>query len=217
MKFYVLEHPKTAQSDTITDYFVVDVDKGEAPRCPVCGRFIGPLSLLPPLRVELKVWGQKFGDLAFGASHTVLVSERFKNQFQRSGLIGFSEFEPVKIVELLTRMPIKEPPPKYYAVDPMRSRAAIDSQASGIDWETRPSCEECRLGHLKRLRRLILEPGTWSGEDVFIARGLSSKIITSQRFKDFCDRHAFSNCVLTDADRYHFDFFPGERSGAAGA
>jgi hypothetical protein len=62
---------------------------------------------------------------------------------------------------------------------------------------------------MMRLRRLVLEPGTWSGEDVFVARGLEGTIITSERFKEFCDREAFTNCVLIEAAHFHFDHFPG--------
>ena len=88
----------------------------------------------------------------------------------------------------------------------------VDDRASGIDYESRWTCEECRIGHMKRLRTLVLEPNTWSGEDVFIPRGLPGTIVTSERFKQFCDRHAFTNCLLIPAERYHFDFFPWERA-----
>lgn len=174
------------------------------------------LPLLPPIKVELETWGRHFGDLAFGGAHDMLVSERFKNEFLKAGLTGFAAFEPAQIVKVAEPKKPKEQPPKYFLVNSARGRAAVDRLASGIDGGNLRGCDECRVGDIKRLRRLVLEPGTWSGEDVFRARGLPGTIITSERFKKFCDQHAFSNCVLIDADRFHFDHFPWERSKPAG-
>jgi hypothetical protein len=213
MRFYVLKNPTDEQSDAVTDFLPADGSpKGDAPKCPVCGGFTSGLPLLPPMRFELKVWGRRFGDVAFGVSNRLLVSEHFKSEFLDSGLTGLSEFAPAELIEIVVRRKIKEPVPRYFTVLPSQSRAAVDSRASGIDYEQPWTCEECRIGGTMRLRRLVLEAGTWSGEDVFIARGLPGTIITSERFKQFCDRHAFSNCVLIEAEHYHFDFFPGERA-----
>ena len=182
---------------------------GEAPTCPVCGAAIGGLPVLPPRRVELRLWGRHFSDLAFGVSTDVLVSARFRDAFLRSGLTGFSGFAPVEITKVVARLRKNPKPlPSYFAAVPGRSRAAVDDRASGLDYEERWTCDECRNGLMERMRRLVLEPGTWSGEDVFIARGLYGTIITSERFKQFCDREAFTNCVLIAAAHYHFDFFP---------
>ncbi len=213
MNFYVLENPKTNESDAITEFFAVNhTATGSAPKCPACGGFTGMLPLLPPIKVEVETWGKRFGDIAFGGAHEILVSERFKSEFLKAGLTGLATFEPAQIVKIAGLRKTRELPPKYFLVNPVRSRAAVDRQASGIDGQNLRGCDECRLGDIKRLRRLVLEPGTWSGEDIFRARGLPSTIITSERFKKFCDRYAFSNCVLVDASRYHFDHFPWERS-----
>ncbi len=217
MPFYVLESPKEGQSDAITDFYKVEgIKTGAAPRCPACGAFTGMLTLLPPLRFELETWGRRFGDLAFGGSVSPLVSERFKNEFLKTGLIGIPEFALAEIVKIASHRKIKDPVPRYFLARPMQSRAMVDTRASGIDYGRPWTCPECRNGLIKRLRRLVLEPGTWSGEDVFFARGLSGTIVTSQRFKDFCDRHAFSNCVLIPADQYHFDAYPWESTAESG-
>jgi hypothetical protein len=169
------------------------------------------LQNLPPRRFELELWGKRFGDLSFGTSNDVLVSERFKDAYLGAGLTGFSEFTPAEIVKIIARGGrYPKPVPRYFVTSPGRSRAVVDHSASGIDYSKPWKCEECRIGTMMRLRRLVLEPGTWSGEDVFIARGLPGTTITSERFKQFCDRHAFSNCVLIEAAHYHFDFFPGK-------
>src|ERR1700722_5914669 len=212
--FFVLEHPKDPVNDALTDFLPAPGWKrGDAPRCPKCGDFIGMMPRLPPFRVELETWGRRFGDLAFGVSNDVLASERFKDAFLSSGLTGFSGFMPVQVTKVTARRgKIPKPMPSYFVAVPGRSRAAVDDRASGIDYEKRWTCEECRIGHTKRLRRLVLEPNTWSGEDVFIPRGLPGPVVTSERFKQFCDRHAFTNCLLIEAARHHFDHFPWERA-----
>jgi hypothetical protein len=219
MRFFVLEHPKDAVDDALTDYVTADHTKlGNAPRCPKCGSYIGAMPVLPPMRVELETWGRQFGDLAFDGSNNVLVSQRFKEAFQSSGLTGLFEFWPAEIVKLVARRgKMPHSVPNYFLAVPGRSRAVVDDRASGIDYKERWTCEECRSGYRMRLRKLVLEPNSWSGEDVFIARGLPGTIITSERFKEFCDRHVFSNCLLIEADRYHFDFFPWLRDSNASA
>lgn len=218
MRFYVFDPAKSDETDADTTCIRADTRRvGPAPRCPVCDRPVGMLRLLPPLQVEMALGGTRFGDLVFGLSATdLVVSERFRDAFAQSGLTGLSGFTPVEITEIITRLGrVPMPVPNYFMAETARSRAIIDDRACGIDYSRPWTCKECKTGGIDRLRRLVLEPGSWSGEDVFIARGLPGTIITSQRFKDFCDRKAFSNCALVDADHYRFDFFPEYGSSAA--
>jgi hypothetical protein len=211
--FFVLEHPTDPVDDALTDFHpAAGTKRGHAPLCPRCGDPIGMKMRLAPIRAELETLGKRFGDLAFGVSNDVLVSERFKDAFLSSGLIGLSGFMPAQIVKVIARRgKITSPMPNYFVAVPGRSRALIDDRASGIDYERRWTCEECRIGQMKRLRRVVLEPGTWSGEDVFIPRGLPGTVVTSERFKQFCDLHAFTNCSLIRAEQYHFDHFHWEQ------
>src|SRR5690242_12071686 len=134
MQFYVLAHPTTKESNLRTDFFKGDLTNvGPAPTCPVCGAAIGMLTALSPRRVELELWGRDFGDLAFGSGNDVLVSERFRDAFLRSGLTGFSGFVPAEIVKVVARLrKIAKPPPRYFVAAPGRSRAAVDDRASGL-------------------------------------------------------------------------------------
>ena len=214
MNFFVLAHPKEPVDDALTDFLpVLGSKRGDAPRCPKCGNAIGMMPELPPIRVELETWGKRYGDLAFGVGNELLVDERFKDAFLSSGLTGFSGFTPAQVTKVIARRGrVPTSIPDYFVAAPDRSRAAVADGASGIGYERRWTCEECRIGHIKRLRTLVLESNTWSGEDVFIPRGLPGTIVTSERFKQFCDRHAFTNCLLVPAERYHFDHFPWERA-----
>jgi hypothetical protein len=214
VRFFVLEHPKDPVDDALTDFLPAPGSKsGDAPRCPRCGGAIGMMPSLPPIRVELETWGKRFGDVAIGVGNEVLVSERFKAAFLASGLTGFSPFVPAQVVEVVARRgKVPSSVPDYFVARPCRSRAAVDGLASGIDYEETWKCEECRIGHIKRQRRVVLEPGTWSAEDIFIPRGLPGRIVTSERFKEFCGRYGFTNCSLIPAERHHVDHFPWERA-----
>ncbi|HKQ39494.1 MAG TPA: hypothetical protein VJ063_15560, partial [Verrucomicrobiae bacterium] len=59
MRFFVLEErPEVGEVPAVTDFLYADNSPmGEAPRCPVCGEYVGMLPLLPPIRVELETWG----------------------------------------------------------------------------------------------------------------------------------------------------------------
>ena len=219
MRFYVLDSPELEEGQephlAVTDFLKSDpVNRGKGFDCPLCGKQMGMLPWLPPYRVELEFWGKEAGDIAFfGAS--LLVSDRFKGRWEQAGLIGLSGFHPVEIVRTKScgkRKDIK-PPGNYYYVEIARSKAAIDEVASGLVREGKEQpCEECRAarGVIKRTRRIVIEEGTWSGEDIFYLRGLSGTIITSERYREFHISNKINNGLLIPAEEYNFDFYPWE-------
>ena len=215
MKFYVLCDPNVEihTNLAITDFLDVEPKHyGEALRCPSCREFISMIPWLPPHRAELEVWGKAYGDIAFGSGDEELVSERFVNLYRTSGLTGLGVFHEVEITKVIRRggSRLRNPPPKYYCVTVERSRAAIDIEASGLVLEEPPTCDVCKGGLIIRTKRVILEPETWSGEDIFFARGLPGNIITSERFKEFFEKNQINNGILVPAEEFSFDFYPGE-------
>jgi len=68
---------------------------GDAPRCPRCGGYVGGLDLLPPVRVELELYGRSPGDFTQTPGGDVVVSERFADAFRSAQLTGAVGFEPV--------------------------------------------------------------------------------------------------------------------------
>jgi hypothetical protein len=99
-------------------------------------------------------------------------------------LVGFERLDPVKVVRVKRRKRGTGDPPDYWLASIQRSRAMLDDTASGLVREEAPLCEECRVGGvIKQVDRVILRPGTWSGEDVFFARGLQGTVLVSERFK----------------------------------
>ena len=213
-RFFVLQTaPKGPDEVFSTDVLKAKgTRRGEAARCEACGKYIGLLQWLPPYRVELETWGREFGDLAFDGGDDILVSERFKMLWDQEDLVGLSGFEPVEVVKIRRYRKVLGDPPRYFKATLARSRAAIDNEASGVECEVPATCPECRLGHIvKRWKAVILEPGTWSGEDIFLARGAGDFLVTP-RFKSFCEAKAIKNAFFVPAEQSGHDFNPWEKS-----
>jgi hypothetical protein len=216
MKFFVLQNPKAGQSEAVTDFVPVDgAPMGDAPRCPACDKYVGLRPLIPPVKVELEGWGVSWGDIAFGPADQVLISDRLKNAFAEAGLRGFTRFDSVVVAKTKRRRPsIRGSPPEYWLGTVARSRAILDDSASGLEREDGTVCPECGLaGVNKRFRRVVLRSDTWSGEDVFFARGLPGTILVSERFKSLCETAGLANCSLVDAAMFGVDHYPQELAG----
>jgi hypothetical protein len=156
----------------------------------------------------------RWGDIAFGPSDQLLVSDRLKTLFTEAGLMGFTRIDPVQIASVTRHGAAVGEPPDYYLGSIQRSRAALDESASGLVRDETPRCSECRIGGIiKRIRRIVLESNTWSGEDVFFARGLPGTVLASERFMRMCKQNELANCSLISADDFRFDHYPQEPSG----
>jgi hypothetical protein len=213
MKFFVLTNPEAGKVNAVTDFLAASGSTlGDAPQCPVCGKYIGMLPLLPPVRVELVAWGTVWGDIAFGSGDQILVSQKLKRLFLEEGLAGFERFDPVEVVNIRRHHLSAGDPPFYELATIQHSRAAIDDIASDVVRDAPWTCADCRIDGIKRARRIVIEPNTWSGEDIFVARGLPGRILTTDRFKSLCDKNSLTNCRLIAAERFSFDHYPWERS-----
>ena len=208
MHFYVLDAFPRGPADTCAEKGK-GYNFGDASLCPKCGACIGMLTWLPPFRVVLKLYGTEFGDFAFlGASDEVLVSQRFKEIYEGTGLTGLPAFDPVEILKVKSRRRKRPNPPAYFRVAVPYSRTAIDLTASEFEWLEPPTCSYCHTANIVRWKRLIVEEGTWTGEDIFRPRGMPGEFVVSERFKDTCDTHHLTNAVFHPAESYGRDFYP---------
>jgi hypothetical protein len=208
-RFYALTRQISSGADT-TYLAETGFKVGDAQRCPLCGSFISMLAWLSPYRAELHLSGKEFGDLTDIHAGDVLVSQKFREVYYECGLTGLTGFDPVEVIKVKSRRKLRSRPPMYFRVNAMRGQMALDMDASGFEWVKPPTCSYCRTGIIKRWKRLVLEPGTWTGEDAFVPRGLASQTMVSQRFKDACERHGIKNAIFTPAEEAGHDFYPGE-------
>lgn len=214
MNFYVLINPRArmATEVAITDYFALPPDNaGSAPQCPACGAYLRGMPWLPPYRVQLEAWSDTWADVAFGGDE-LLLSRTFVEAYERARLSGLDILGEVEIVRVKRFDGAKPPmpPPKYYAGQVRLSDALLDFEASQVGAMEPYSCERCRSAFIKRFARVALEPGSWSGEDLFIARGLPGKYLTSQRYAEWRTEYGINGGLLIPADEYSEDAYPWE-------
>ncbi|WP_395837569.1 imm11 family protein [Cystobacter fuscus] len=204
-RFFVLEE------GVLGSRYDADVDKAEpinradAPRCPVCGGFIGLLKWLPPYRVNLELHGEELGDFIETSAYDLLISERFAEAFRTEGLTGLEGFHPVEVlrVRYMRKRPRKPVTvPRYFVVSTCFGPAAVDLVFSRMRISEPPSCPECRMSGIDTIHGFTLEPGTWRGEDIFRPRGLVGHLVVSERFKDFVERHGLTNVRLTPTEQF---------------
>lgn len=216
-RFYVLEafealmfHSRWARASPEKP-----VNYGDALRCPVCGGFMSMLRWLPPYRIYLSSADpSRWGDFVWGAGiDAPLVSERFKTAYEQNDLKGILQFRgPVEIARI-GKQPRRMLPtqlPTYYIADIDRMGPAADPQAEQRVYKPGTCipcdfCQVCEGGYVARQERVVINTTTWSGEDIFIARGGPPCPVVSERFKGFVDLHQFTNCWLIPAEYYAYD------------
>ena len=203
--FYVLQNTDDIEKAT-THYHPIDRQSGPSVQCEKCGEDVGPLMWLPPHRAELELFGERFADIAFSGASDLLVSERFKDLFEVSQLRGFRGFEPVEIVKVKFRkQKQKVVPPKYFHVSVPRDSARVDDRLSGLEREEQSICSDCGSSGAVKYVRISLLEGSWSGVDVFYARGLPGTILVSERFEQWYRLNSITGGMLIPAEMRSYD------------
>ncbi|MBX7105642.1 MAG: hypothetical protein K1X57_16280 [Gemmataceae bacterium] len=231
MKFYVATKPVPGSRrdyDGRIDLNHADsLLSGDAPRCPACGRIIGLRQWLPPYRLEMETWGRHYGDFECLGEDWV-ISERLRDLFLCNNLKGLTEFEEVDIVRITYRRGKPEGSvPRYFKAVVDKQHVTVDQQASGMQWAPNYAsademtdkqwglgalgCSVClwREGTFVRLNKLVILPETWTGEDVFHARGGVDNIV-SHRLVTICEAGNIKGVQFTPADQFEIDYYPSE-------
>lgn len=155
--------------------------RGVAATCPVCGVFIGMLPWLPPFRVELELFEDEWEDRVHLSGQEFLVSEAYVRLHQSKGFTGLAPFESVEVLSIKYRTKARPAPPMYFVTKVLKSDARIDDAASELKrWPGKPWCPRCGGSSETSRERLILERGTWQGEDWFEPQNLSKAIATDR-------------------------------------
>jgi hypothetical protein len=207
-RFFVLTEGELGSRYDVDAEKADPVNRGDAPLCPRCGTAIGLLKWLPPYRVNLELHGQELGDFIKSSAYAFLISERFAEAFRAEGLTGLTGFHPVEIVRVRSRKRRAGKSltvPHYFVVSTPYGPGAVDLVLNRVRTVRPPTCPECRSGGINAINGFVLEPGTWGGEDIFRPRGMTGRLVVSERFKDFAERHALTNVVLTPTEQFVWD------------
>jgi hypothetical protein len=207
-RFFVLEKGALWSRYDVDVENLKPVNLGQGADCPQCGGPIGMLPRLPPHRVQLVLHGEELGDFIESTGHDLFVSERFAQAVREEGFTGLKGFHPVEVVRVRRKRRGPKPShiPQYLAVTACYGRAAVDLAHSRIRYaDDPPTCEECRNATKNAIHGFALEPGTWQGEDIFRPRGLTGRLVVSERFARFVERHGFTNMTLTPTEDLVWD------------
>lgn len=164
--------------------------------CPVCGGCVSSLKWQPPRKVKLSK--PKFGDLCFGTLTPFIVSERFKDLYQQSGLTGIKEFYKIDDVKVSYRSALKSPSPTYYHIEFQRIGLAIDykrSKVSGQKSKER-NCDLCNPAKMLKedVNGIFFKEGTYNPKyDIFWIYEFGDIVFFNERFKDFCIKNEITN------------------------
>jgi hypothetical protein len=205
-RFFMLEADMFGHWDTRLTK-AAPVSTGDAPRCPQCGAIIGMRTWLPPYCGELVLHGQGFGDFVESSGYDFLISERFAEAFQTEGLTGLLGFHPVEVsgVRRKRKGPKPDAVPRYLAVTAAFGAGAVDDVRSRIRRDEPVKCPQCRNSGVDSIHGFTLETDTWEGEDVFRPRGLQGRLVISERFARFVQRHELTNMKLIPTEQYVWD------------
>ena len=184
---------------------VDDEARGDCERCPLCNAPVSMLKWLEPRRMRLT--NPKYPDrLTAWLSEPMVVSEKVKEAYEQEGLTGVREFVPVEVVKVSRMTKRSTKPPKYFSAEiGFAANVRLDIAKSKIVGQKHDgSCELCDPWGKTRdkIVKLALNASEWKGEDVFKVFSLSARIIVSQRFHDFVERHCFTNFNLVPVEDY---------------
>lgn len=185
------------------------VNLGEgAADCPKCGSPVGMMQWLPPYRADLVLHGEELGDFIKVSGDDLLFSERFVQAFREEGLTGLEGFHPLEVVRVRRKRRGPKPShvPQYLVVTACYGGAAVDLARSRIRYaDEPPTCKQCREATKNAIHGFTLEAGTWRGEDIFRPWGLLGRLVVSERFARFVERHGFTNMTLVPTEELVWD------------
>lgn len=212
MRFFVL-HPWIG-CDTETSYEPVGkVRQGEAPTCPQCGSYVGPIEWLPPYVVRVRRFGAEIGDVAFGsASNGLLISHRFLAAWRSSVLRGLEKVDAVRVVAT-RRVAGDETGHSWLRVAVPRTDARIDARRSRIVRQGPVTCDFCGgTSIVDAFLRLCIDESSWKGEDIFRPWGVNGVTVVTERVPLLASAHGLKNVTVTPIESFEWDSL-GSRQG----
>lgn len=212
--FYVIEPADGKMFGTKWAYadLIPPVNLGKCQYCPVCGGAVSSLRWLPPHRIKLSsAKPGKWGDFVWGAGFPLLVSSKFKEIYEREGLMGIKEFSaPVEIVRMGTLKSGQFPnlPPTYHLIHILWGGANQDDVASELTHENPKgiTCAYCRGGIIRRKQeRVTIVESSWNGSDIFKPRNAPVPFMVSERFKQAMENNKITNIWTIQAEKSAYD------------
>jgi hypothetical protein len=195
MRFWVFDPPMMVGRWAFAE--VVDAVYGRAPRCERCGQLIGMRPWLPPYKAKLSPGTKRAepADVITGPGFTgFMATLKFVEGFRQAELRGIDRWEPVELGGLA-------PGSYLYGVMPAPSVRASLSKMHAVFDGGPPTCPRCRQAVLKSYSGVVVDEGSWTGQDIFQLTN-PSILLTTGRFADFAAAGEYTGLHLIPAEKY---------------
>lgn len=168
---------------------------GSAIKCDECGSFLTGLEWLQPM--EIKLSKGKLGDVIFGTFSHFIVSERFKEIYDKNSFRGVLSFDPVTMYRKE-----KQTSDRYYYPRIVLSEVHFDIKKSGIVLDGMKQCSSCQKAGriIKKVNGLYFSDEEKIKEDIFCTKMLPGDIVFSKLFKEAAKD--LLNLSFIDAKQY---------------
>lgn len=174
--------------------------------CPVCGgmhmnRWEKPRKIV--------LTGTHYPDrISLWLVYRLIISERFKQMYEKERLTGIAEFEDLEYVKYTKQKNGTKPPNYYNAVIPFSESVFFDTQKTVIRGKPhaqkmQPTCQHCEPFDMivDHFDKLALNTTNWDGMDIFRVYGYGKPFL-SQRMKDKIVEYGLTNCELVNVDEF---------------
>ncbi len=207
MKFFVLEPEegilfgrKWAFAEQVDPVQIDD----EGQKCPVCGLQVVGRRWLPPHHIRLSSsQPSKWGDFVWGSGFQLIVSAYFKECYTQEKMNGIKTFYPPAMIKI-PRRNLEIGKPTYHIVNIRWDGANLDDKKSVVIRRTDSYSCTYHRGGVIRMEQLVLEEGSWKGDDIFIPRGKHAIIVT-ERFKAMAEDKHLKNVWFIPIEQYAYD------------
>lgn len=171
-------------------------NSGEAVRCKCCNNFLTLLKWLPPY--EIKLSKRNIGDFIFGSIDNFIVSDNFKEIYEKGSFSGIQKFNPV-----ILRYKSKTIDAKYYFPDIILSDAKVDLEKSKAIFGEGQECSFCQKGNrlLRGINGLYLLNPENIKEDVFNPMLFPGRVILSEKIVEAISH--LTNLKIIQCSNYH--------------
>lgn len=177
----------------------IEFKTGNAKYCEECGNAISMLEWLPPY--DINISKKSIGDFIFGTFVGVIVSKRVKMLYEKSSLIGLTNFRRVNIYYRNKKMDVE-----YYY--PEIDLVSVFVDLNLLDIEKKTTCNFCQIGDsvINKINGISFLQHDNIGKDIFFNIPLGqADIFVSEAFKNFIESNNLTNTILIEISKYRWD------------